>query len=271
MDISQNVLILIGYLSSICIGLILGLIGGGGSILTIPILVYLMGVEPVVATGYSLFIVGVTSLVGSFSKYKDRSIDLRSVVAFGVPSIVSIFLTRAYLLPNIPDVVVLLDGFAVKKATLLLVLFSMIMVISSFSMIRSKPTVNEAKPGEKRFRYFAIIVQGFGVGILARLVGAGGGFLMIPALVYFASLPMRTAIGTSLFIIAINSLLGFSTDLFHGHPMDWRLLCTITTLSIIGIFIGNRWSRKIEGDKLKKGFGWFVLAMGVFILVKELS
>lgn len=273
---------IIGYLASALIGISLGLIGGGGSILTVPVLVYLFGVDPVVATAYSLFIVGSTSLVGTLPKYREDLVNLKTALIFGIPSIVAVYATRAYLVPLIPDPILESGGFVFTKAMFMMGLFAILMVFASVSMIRDKKKapeensdgqLNSNQSGEdqpvQKFNYPMILLEGTVVGILTGLVGAGGGFLIIPALVLFSKLPMKQAVGTSLLIIAAKSLFGFLGDINHYH-LDWMLLGSVTALAIAGIFIGNRLSRNIDGNKLKKAFGWFVLVMGIYILVREL-
>jgi len=262
---------IIGYFASALIGVSLGLIGGGGSILTVPVLVYLFGVDPVLATAYSLFIVGSTSLVGTFPKYREGMVNLKTAVIFGLPAILAVYLTRAYLVPMIPNPMFSIGSFMVSKAMFMMGIFAILMVFASYSMIRDKKNGSEEKEteGPQKFNYPMILMEGAVVGILTGLVGAGGGFLIIPALVLFSKLPMKQAVGTSLLIIAAKSLIGFTGDLSH-YEMDWTLLGTVTALAIVGIFIGNRLSHKVDGDKLKKAFGWFVLVMGLYILIKEL-
>jgi uncharacterized membrane protein YfcA len=262
---------ILGYLASALIGISLGLIGGGGSILTVPVLVYLFGVEPVLATAYSLFIVGSTSLVGSYTKYKEGMVNLKTALIFGIPSILAVYATRAYVVPMIPNPVFTLGSFVVSKAMFLMGLFAVLMVFASVSMIRDKKkgSKEDVPEGPQQFNYPMILLEGAVVGILTGLVGAGGGFLIIPALVLFSKLPMKQAVGTSLLIIAAKSLFGFLGDVSQ-YELDWTLLGTVTALAIGGIFLGNRLSRSIDGDKLKKAFGWFVLVMGIYILIKEL-
>jgi uncharacterized protein len=259
---------IIGYIASVLIGLSLGLIGGGGSILTVPVLVYLFGVEPVLATAYSLFIVGSTSLIGVFPKYKQGLVNLKTALIFGAPAIAAVYATRAFLVPIIPNEIVTLGSFVVTKSILMMILFAVLMVFASVSMIREKKQANGNNGEVQKFNYPMILLEGTVVGVLTGLVGAGGGFLIIPALVLFSKLPMKQAIGTSLLIIAAKSLIGFTGDLSH-YQMDWKLLLTVTGLAILGIFFGNMLSLKISGEKLKKGFGWFVLVMGIYIIVKE--
>ena len=262
---------IIGYFASALIGVSLGLIGGGGSILTVPVLVYLFGVEPVLATAYSLFIVGSTSLVGALPKYRDGQVNLKTAVIFGIPAILAVYATRAFIVPVIANPVFAIGTFVVSKAMFLMGIFAILMVFASISMIRSKKdtTVEDAPVAPQKFNYPMILLEGTVVGLLTGLVGAGGGFLIIPALVLFSKLPMKQAIGTSLLIIAAKSLFGFLGDLGH-HQFDWVLLGSVTTLAIGGIFLGNRLSRKVDSGKLKKAFGWFVLAMSCYILAKEI-
>jgi len=265
----MEILEIIGYIASLIIGISLGLIGGGGSILTVPVLVYLFGVNPVLATAYSLFIVGSTSFVGVLPKYRQGLVNLKTALIFGAPSLAAVYATRKFIVPLIPDEVFAVGDFMVTKAILLMILFAILMVFASVSMIREKKSTNGEPAGEQKFNYPLIIIEGLVVGVLTGLVGAGGGFLIIPALVLLSKLPMKQAVGTSLLIIAAKSLIGFTGDLGHT-VMDWKLLGIVTTLAIIGIFIGNRMSHKIDGDKLKKGFGWFVLVMGIYIIANEL-
>jgi uncharacterized membrane protein YfcA len=255
-----------GYLASICIGIILGLLGGGGSILSIPILVYLFHVEPVLASAYSLFIVGMTSFVGAIPKYRDHLVNLRTGFVFGIPSVASIFITRKWIVPSIPDVIVSFDDFIFTKRFLLLGLFAALMILASVSLIREK---TELQNDDNKFRTGLVILEGLLIGFLTGLVGAGGGFLIIPALVLLTGLPFKTAVGTSLFIIAINSLMGFLGDVLNTE-MNWTFLLTITALAIVGIMIGNAAQKKIPSSKLRKIFGWFILVMGIYILSREM-
>lgn len=257
-----------GYIASILIGVALGLIGGGGSILTVPVLVYLLSVEPVLATAYSLFIVGTTSLVGSVSYFKKGLVNVRTAVVFGIPSIVAVFLTRAYIVPAIPGELFSIGNLLITKSILLMLIFAVLMIFASYSMIKKDKNEADVNNSHQVFNYPLILVEGTVVGILTGLVGAGGGFLIIPALVILSKLPMKEAVGTSLVIIAAKSLIGFlgeGTDI----AMDWKLLLIVTAFAIVGIFIGMALSKKIDGKKLKPAFGWFVLVMGIYIIIKE--
>ncbi|RXK60928.1 sulfite exporter TauE/SafE family protein [Lacibacter luteus] len=260
---------IIGYLASVIIGISLGLIGGGGSILTVPVLVYLLGVEPVLATAYSLFIVGSTSLVGAFPKYKQGLVNTKTAVIFGIPAIAAVYATRKFIVPAIPQELFSIGNIVINKPILTMLLFAVLMVFASYSMIKGKTEDGNGNNGKQKFNYPFILLEGTVVGILTGLVGAGGGFLIIPALVLLSKLPMKQAVGTSLLIIAAKSLIGFLGDIGH-QVIDWQLLFLVTALAITGIFIGSALSKKVSGDKLKKWFGWFVLVMGIYIIVKEL-
>jgi uncharacterized membrane protein YfcA len=267
-----DLLTIFGLLASTVIGISLGLIGGGGSILTVPVLVYLFNVDPVLATAYSLFMVGLSSLVGAFPKYKAGMIDLKTALVFGVPSIIAVFLTRKVLVPAIPATLFEVAGVSVTKALAMMILFAVLMVAASVSMIRDKKKEEQATDEPRVFNYPMILLEGAVVGVLTGLVGAGGGFLIIPALVMLSKLPMKQAVGTSLLIIAAKSLIGFSGDVMeNAAQMDWTLLSIVTSLAVVGIFVGNQLSKKIDGAALKKGFGWFVLVMGIYIIIKELA
>ncbi|KFC18619.1 sulfite exporter TauE/SafE family protein [Epilithonimonas lactis] len=258
-----------GYIASVLIGISLGLIGGGGSILTVPVLVYLFGLDAFLATEYSLFIVGISSIVGSFAYFKKGLVNLKRAFIFGIPSIISIFLTRNYLVPLIPDEVFSISNFVVTKNIFLLLIFAGLMILASYKMIKKSPKLELQAVEIDKNKTILAAGEGFVVGILTGLVGAGGGFMIIPALVNLLKTPMKVAIGTSLVIISLNSLIGFFLSI-KNIEIDWKLLATISSIAIIGIIIGAQLSKKIDGEKLKPAFGWFILIMGIYIIVKEL-
>jgi uncharacterized membrane protein YfcA len=262
-------IVIIGFSAAIVIGISLGLIGGGGSILTVPVLVYIMGIDPMLATAYSLFVVGSTSLVGAGTYMKKGLVNYKTAIVFAIPSFIAVFLTRKFLVPALPDPLFSIGESLVTKNIGIMVFFGLIMLAASYSMIRSK---NDGAGDEKqaiKFNFPMIALEGSVVGLITGIVGAGGGFLIIPALVLLAKLPMKMAVGTSLVIIAAKSLIGFLGDL-STQTIDWPLLIMFTGLSIVGIFIGSALSKKINERVLKTGFGWFVLTMGIFIITKEL-
>ncbi len=255
-----------GYLASIIIGLSLGLIGGGGSILTIPILVYLFQIDPELATTYSLFIVGITSLLGCISHYKMGNLQLKSALYFAIPSVFSILIIREVIFPQIATTLFTIATYQVSKNDLIMIVFSILMMAAAIAMIRkSKPI-----PEGLKTNYIQLGFIGFVVGIVTGFLGAGGGFLIIPALLFFANLPMKQAVGTSLLIIFINSSIGFAGDLYIGTAIDYRLLLVIAAMAFVGMLIGIQISKKINGAQLKPIFGWFVLIMGMYIITREL-
>ena len=328
-----------GYIAAIIVGFTLGLIGGGGSILTVPVLVYMFSIEPVLATAYSLFVVGISSSVGALNYMKKGLLNYKTAVVFAVPSFIAVFLTRKFLvpaipeqlfsigrldittdvlfilililtklgvslfslnktfrgskkhikafllvtpaaimvfivrqfiIPGIPDNLIMIGDFTLTKGSGIMLLFSLVMFLAAFSMIKGRrDPVDEEETGKLKFNYPLIVAEGAIVGTVTGLVGAGGGFLIIPALVLLAGLPMKTAIGTSLLIISVKSLLGFLGDL-GNQEIHWVFLLAFTGLSVIGIFAGTYTSKFIDGSKLKKLFGWFVLLMSVYIIINEL-
>jgi uncharacterized membrane protein YfcA len=260
---------ILGYAMAVIVGISLGLIGSGGSILTVPILVYIMGVDPVISTAYSLFIVGSTALVGGIQNALQKKVDFKTVLIFGIPSIAAVYITRLWLVPLIPAEVMTVGEFVITKPIAIMLLFAIVMIMASISMIRTGKKHNDDESKELHYNYPLILLEGAGVGILTGLVGAGGGFLIIPALVLLAKMPMKLAVGTSLFIIAAKSLIGFIGDLQGDEVIEWHLLAGFTLAAVAGIYIGNFLTKYVSGAKLKTSFGWFVLIMGIYIIIKE--
>lgn len=263
---------IIGYIASVFIGVSLGLIGGGGSILTVPVLVYLFGESAELSTAYSLFIVGTTALVGGIRNAIMGNVNYKTAVVFTIPAFIAVYLTRAYLVPAIPQNILTVGAFTLTKDIAIMVFFALVMLAASVSMIRNKREEKEEEgETEPVFNVPAIVAEGAVVGVLTGIVGAGGGFLIIPALVLFAKLPMKKAVGTSLLIIAAKSLIGFIGDVQRPDLIiDWTLLFTVTAIAVAGIFVGIYATNFIDGKKLKKGFGWFVLVMAVYIILKQI-
>lgn len=258
---------IIGYILAVFVGITLGLIGSGGSILSVPILTYVMGIDPVLSSAYSLFVVGTTALVGGFQKAKQKLVDFKKVVLFGIPTIIAVFSMRKFVIPAIPEVIFSLSIFTLNKSVFIMIVFAIVMITASIRMI--KP-IKESLVSDVNLNYTKIFLNGLLIGIVAGFVGAGGGFLIIPALYFLANTPMKKAIGTSLFIVSSQSLIGFLGDVRPDQNIDWQLLLLFTVYSIIGVIIGNLLSKKMEGEKLKTAFGWFVLLMGIGIILKEL-
>lgn len=254
---------------AILVGLTLGLVGSGGTILTVPILVYIMGADPVLATTYSLFAIGLTSAVGGLSGIARKEVDLGKVWSFGIPSLVVVFVTRSFVLPLVPEIIVI-AGHPIPQSVLLMIFFALIMLISSFSMIRSGRHRLELPPRSHQFPLEIIMLQGALVGLVTGVVGAGGGFLIIPALISFYRLSMRRAVSTSLVIIAINSFFGLAGDLEKFPTFDWGLLSGYTLGALTGLTVGLYFANKIPGYRLKTAFGYLIMAVAFYVLFYEL-
>ena len=256
---------ILGYVGALFIGLVLGLTGGGGSILTVPILVYLMSINPVTATAYSLFIVGTTSTFGAIQNYRKNLVDIKNGFIFAIPSFIAVYLTRKFIVPRIPEIIIE-SPILITKNTFLMLFFAVIMIFGALSVLKKKSQDNN---NEEKRNLILIGIQTFTIGIIIGLVGAGGGFLIIPSLILFAKLPMRKAVGTSLFIIAMNSLVGFIGDV-QNLEIDWTFLLTFSAISVVGIFIGMYLTKYTNESQLKKIFAYFVLVMAAIILLKEM-
>jgi uncharacterized membrane protein YfcA len=259
----------VGIIAAVIIGFSLGLIGSGGAILTLPALVYLCNVPTAEATSYSLFIVGITSMVGAFSSWKNRHVEVKTAVSFGIPSIAMVYVTRHVVMPLIPSKLFIIDHIVITRDWAIMMLFAAIMLLSSFLMIKDGNKIDRSlrqhRDSSKQIKLF---FYGIVIGLIMGVSGAGGGFLIIPALIVLAGLPMKKAVGTSLTIMAMCSLVGFLGDTVN-HSGNWKLLLTITLLSVLGVVAGIKLSNYIPGRKLKHAFGWFVLATSIYILISE--
>ncbi|MHA3787171.1 sulfite exporter TauE/SafE family protein [Flavobacterium hauense] len=259
--------IVTGFIGAFIIGVIMGLMGGGGSILTVPLLVYFMAINPLMATAYSLFIVGTTAVFGSAQNYLKKTISIKMGLLYAAPSLVVVYSTRHFILPALPDTIFKVEDFELSKGTLIMLVFAVVMLMASISMLTKKIGNDEKEPKEPNYLY--IIPAAAVIGLVTGFVGAGGGFLIIPTLVFFGGLPMKKAVGTSLFIISINSLIGFSGDI-QNLNIDWEFLLFFTVISVFGIFAGTYLQRFVNERQLRHGFGWFILVMAAFILSKEI-
>ncbi|MUH71253.1 sulfite exporter TauE/SafE family protein [Psychrosphaera haliotis] len=267
-------MIVLGYFMAVIMGIILGVIGGGGSILTVPILVYLMGVSPDIATGYSLLLVGATAAFGAYRYFKDGLVDIKASLLFAAPSIVAVYVTRAFVMPNIPDTLIS-SPFELSKNTAIMLFFAALMLASAVMMLvkaykRTPPTNDGVNLQPKQVNVALIMFEGAVVGFVTGILGAGGGFLIIPALVLFLGMPIKNAVGASLFIIALKSLIGFIGDLQAGIPLEVPLLPFMLVATLLGMAFSTKLSKKLEGPTLQKFFGLFTLVIAVFIISKEL-
>ncbi len=258
-----------GYIASFAMGIVLGLMGAGGSILTIPILVYLFGVPPTLATSYSLFVVGATALVGSIIAIRKGEVNFRTTLSFAIASIIGVNISRSIIIPSIPVTIAQIGSFVLTKETLIMVLFAILMTLASYSMIKRKTPHKSIRMQLFKQAVF-MAIQGLIVGILVGFVGAGGGFLIIPVLIFMGGLSMKTAVSTSLLIITIQSLLGFGSDIFRGQLVDWSILTAVATIAIFGIIVGSRFTNRFDEQNLKYIFGWMILIMGITILAEQL-
>lgn len=263
----MEILQFFGYLSALAIGVSLGLIGGGGSILAVPVLAYLFSINEKAATAYSLFIVGASALVGGWQQHLKGYVDWRTAIVFGTPAILGVTIVRHYIVPAMPDVLFQIEEFEFTRRMAMFGLFAILMIPAAYSMLKKEKNI--IKTGEVSYNYPLILLEGLLVGGITGLIGAGGGFLIIPALVILANVEMKVAVGTSLIIIAIKSLMGFFLGDAMTMVIDWNFLVVFTGLSFIGIFIGTYLSNYIDGRKLKKGFGFFILVMAAFIFYME--
>lgn len=263
---------ILGYILAVLIGVLLGLIGGGGSILTVPVLVYVLGINPVLATAYSLFIVGASSLLGAINNFRKGLVSIKTAIIFAIPAFIAVYLTRLFIVPAIPETILELNNFSINRDSGIMLFFALLMILAAISMFRKSK--NEVVCNEDilsiHYNYPLIGLEGVIVGVLTGIVGAGGGFLIIPALVLLARLPMKLAVGTSLFIIAAKSLIGFVGDIQAGQIIEWKFLMLFTSCSIAGVLLGGYFSNFIAGHLLKRGFAWFVLIMAISIIIKEI-
>lgn len=257
-----------GYISALIIGVSLGLIGGGGSILAVPVLAYLFSTNEKVATAYSLFVVGASALVGGFQQHKKGFVDWRTAIVFGIPAVIGVTVVRYYVVPALPDVLFTVGDFDFTRRMGMFGLFATLMIPAAFSMLKEKSSTPNTT-GKVKYNYPLILIEGLLVGAVTGFIGAGGGFLIIPALVILANVKMKVAVGTSLIIIAFKSLLGFFLGDAFTMEIDWAFLSIFTGLSLIGIFVGSYLSNFIDGNKLKKGFGYFIFVMAIFIFYME--
>ena len=265
----MELLEIFGYLSALLIGFTLGLIGGGGSILAVPVLAYLFTINEKAATAYSLFIVGASALFGAVKQYLKEYVDLKTAIVFGIPAMVGVTLARHFVVPNLPDILFVIQDFEFTRRMGMFGLFALLMIPAAFSMLNKQSKKQNRKKDAVAYNYPLVLIEGLIVGGVTGLIGAGGGFLIIPALVILANIEMKVAVGTSLMIIAFKSLIGFFLGDAMTMEIDWEFLALFTSITFIGVFIGSYTSNFIDGKKLKKGFGYFILAMSIFIFYME--
>ncbi len=260
---------ILGYAGAVLTGLVLGLLGGGGALLSIPVLVYLFHIPASVATGYSLFLVGITASSGALQNIRKKSVDYRAILYYGFPSVITVYAVRRFLIPNMPEIIFSSSGFILNKNDLILLFLSVAMFAAGIRMLKSDDRVGNKE--KHQLNLPLLFLYAVLIGAFLGLVGAGGGFLMIPALVYFANLTMKKAVGSSLVLVAINSFIGFLGDIHSSQTMDWSFLLTFSAFSITGVLAGHYLGHFINEQKLRKSFGGLMIVIGVFVVVKEIA
>jgi len=263
-----DILQVFGYLGAILTGVILGLMGGGGALISIPILVYLFHIEASVATSYSLFLIAITASSGAWQNIRKKQVDYNAALYYGIPSVISIYAVRRWLMPNLPKIIFTIHGYALHKNMFILIILVIVMIMAAYKMITSNnPEQNEThQVNHLELSTFAILIGSF-----MGIVGGGGGFLMVPALVHFANTPVKKAVGTSLVLVAVNSFIGFLGDLGSDIAINWLFFFTFLFFSVAGVFIGHYLVAYIHSNKLRKYFGFFLIVVAIFIVIKEFT
>lgn len=264
MEINQ----ILSFVASFLIGITLGIFGGGGTILTLPVLVYLLYFEADIAIHYSMFIVGTTTFVGGINSYIKNYLNLKAAYSFGIPSLIAVYITSKTITPWIKKSSWMIGQYELSGKHLLMFLFAILMIVVALFMIFKKQNDVVVEKNRKKKFYFGIILKAALVGFISGLIGAGGGFIIVPSLIAFYKLKIKEAIGTSLVIIAANSFVGFLGSM-NLYPNDWLFLLSFSFISILGIISGLWLSRRIQATKLKIAFGYFVLLMGIYVFIKE--
>jgi uncharacterized membrane protein YfcA len=256
------------YTASVVIGLCLGLIGAGGSILTIPVFVYILKTSPVASTIYSMFVVGICSFTGAIIAFTKKLVDIKAAVVFGLPSVAGVFIARKLIFPLVPEQLFSIGSMAITKDVFIMLVLAIIMLIVSIKMLKKKSANVTVRNAERKNTNAIFFLQGICTGIVTGLLGVGGGFLIVPALLLWLKLPVKTAIGTTLFIITINSAAGFITS-YTSVLIQWPLMIKFAIGAIAGILAGSKLSEKIKADYLKKILAWFIIITSVYVLYKQ--
>lgn len=251
---------LLGYITLAAMGITLGLVGAGGSILTIPILVYLLNVPIILATSYSLVVVGSTAFMGLL-RYRHHILFKKAIV-FLIPSVLGIFTARYFMISALPHTI---GSLPIDKALVILLLI--FMGVAGYFMINNSPL--DAKSHLPKNQNIKVILISLALGIVMGILGAGGGFLIIPTLVLLMGFTMQEAVPTSLFIITVNSLIGFMADQHQFIADDWSHLAKYLAPALLGMLIGLYIAKFVQGESLKKAFGYFVWVVGIAIFAKE--
>lgn len=260
--------LLTGFISFL-MGITLGVFGAGGSILTVPILVYLLHYPPTEATHYSLLVVGIVSAVGVTRQWSKSSFRLGHAAVFAFPAMIAMYLVKKVVLPSIPERIEIGALITFTNNQLVMAAFAVVMMLAAVSMILGKGSSvdGENETGQKKKVLLAL--TGLAVGAVSGFVGAGGGFLIVPALIFFGGFPIKEASQASLFVIAVNSLWGFAVGTAAWATIPYQTLFGIIALAIVGMMIGLRLQARLPAERLKPAFGYFVLLMGTYILLSS--
>ena len=259
---------LAGFALVFFIGVIMGTIGAGGSILTSAVLVYVFCISPVLSASYTLLNVCTISIIGFVQYYRKGLVDINMGLLYALPTLLMVFCMRRFIMPAIPDIIFSNERFTITKNLLVMLAFSLLMITIAWSMIRRPvytPAVNQKRPSS-----FVMILPGIFTGLLTGFAGAGGGFVIVPALVFFGGLEIKKAIGTSLFIIAINTSTGFIGDYSAGVNYDWFFLIKLVAATVAGMVLSGRIMVKMSNEKLRRLFAYTILTMGCWVIIREL-
>ena len=250
-----------GYIAAVLIGVSLGLLGSGGSILSLPALIFFFGLEPILATTYSLFIVGVPAIVGSVKQMFAGNIVWKKLFLFGIRSSLGVVVARSFVLPRIPENI-LLASLSIKRGDLLLFLFSLLMLAAAILLLRNNKGARTQRTSAR-----ILLLLGFLIGFTAGFLGAGGGFLIVPALLFFGGLTFKEATAMSLTLVGVQCLVGFIADLSQMQIPDLQLLITFTILTLAGMLIGLRFQSRADVFFLKKILALIILLIGLVLLL----
>lgn len=269
----MEISLIVGYILALIVGLLMGMLGAGGSLIFL-ILVYVLGRDGTLAGGYTLFLVGLTASIGLIRKFRDKEVAYRIGLLIAIPTMLGTLLDRWYLIHLIPDPLFTIGSFTLGKDPFLLTFFSSILLLSSLSMLGFiNPGLTDTNQDEGFVsNYPKVIGLSFLIGVISGLVGAGGGVLVVPMLFLLVGMRMRLAIGTSLFVIAIKSMLGFAFGdvIMMGDRIEWDFLLLFVSSMIAGIIAGTYLGKKVQAIRLRRGFGWMLLIMSFLVMINEL-
>lgn len=261
-------LYILGAFLFVLIGVILSLLGSGGALLTIPVLVYIFDVDPYWATSYSMFIMGVSNWAATIDNIKKNLIYYKIGLCFAIPGLLVTFIIRRFILPIVPDVLFESDVLSFTKGSAIMLSFAILMFYTAIKTFRRKNTIEYSRI---EFSPVINILQGAAIGLVTGFAGAGGGFLIVPALLFTVKMPMKEAAATSLFIISITTFLGFFGDFNPAIEMDWTLIIFCTAFSILGILITSFIKDTFSNKFLKTSFGYFILGLSLLVFYIEIN